>query len=190
MTRRRQTSKPVPLAPTHRRDWRSLWRRCTCGLTCPCVDRLAPAKPRPFPPRTATATHPPAGSAEERSPRYPALIEYLATVPFPVHGPFPVQWGLAALRMSPTEPSPSPDSPEPSLPCAPAAHPGGSGALGGPGSRPCPGSRAGAAPYSDGYPRKRPKAAGGRSNSIESAVGTDGHAASGAADRAGGLSRR
>jgi len=239
MTRRRQTPKPVPLTPTHRRDWRTFWRRCTCGLTSPCVDRLVPATPRPFPPRTATATHPPAGSAEERSPRYPALIEYLATVPFPVHGPFlvhgpfPVHWGLAALRMVPTEPSPSPDSPEPSLPCAPAAHPGGSGALGGPGSRPCPGSRAGAAPYSDppgavdrpppaapqphghtpdartvagdgrnnadhasggqkkdGSPRKRPKAADGRSNSIESAVGTDGRAASGAADRAGGLSRR
>src|SRR3954447_26981969 len=137
MTRRRQTSKPVPLAPTHRRDWRTFWRRCTCGLTSPCVDRLVPATPRPFPPRTATATHLSAGPVEERSPRYPALIEYLATVPFPVH------CGVAVVRTFPTEP---PDSPEPSLPRAPADHPGGPGALGGPGSRPCPGSRAGAAP--------------------------------------------
>ena len=141
MTWRRRASRPVPLAPTHRRDWRTFWRRCTCGLTSPCVDRLAPAALRPFPPRTATATHPPAGSHEERSPRFPALIEYLATVPFPVH------FGVAVLRAFPTEPTPSPDSPEPSLPRAPADHPGGDGALGGPGSRPCPGFRAGAAPF-------------------------------------------
>ena len=142
MTRRRQTSKPVPLTPTHRRDWRTFWRRCACGLTSPCVDRLVPATPRPFPPRTATAIRPSAGCPEERSPRHPALIEYLATVPFPVH------YGVAVLRVLPAVPPPSPDSPEQSLPSAPADHPGGHGALGGPGSRPCPGSRAGAAPSS------------------------------------------
>src|SRR3954452_22515598 len=143
MTRRRQTPKPVPLTPTHRRDWRPFWRRCTCGLTSPCVDRLVPATPRPFPPRTATATHLSAGPVEERSPRYPTLIEYLATVPFPVH------CGVAVLRPFPAEPS---ESPEPSLPRAPADHPGVSGALAGPGSRPCPGSRAGAAPISPRAP--------------------------------------
>ena len=139
MTRRRQTPEPVPVAPTHRRDRRTFWRRCICGLTSPCVDRLVPAPPRPFPPRTATAPHRSVDSPEERSPRYPTLIEYLATVPFPVH------FGVAVLRVFPTEP---PDSPDPSLPSAPVGHPGGSGALGGPGSRPCPGSRAGAASLS------------------------------------------
>jgi len=154
MTRRRQATKPVPLTPTHRRDCRTFWRRCTCGLTSPCVDRLVPATPLPFPPRTATAIHPSAGSHEERSPRYPTLIEYLATVPFPVH------FGVAVLRAFPTEP---PDSPKPSLPRAPADHPGGSGALGGPGSRPCPGFRAGAAPTpfphasTIGHTTRRPK---------------------------------
>ena len=143
MTWRRRASRPVPLTPTHRRDWRTFWRRCTCGLTSPCVDRLVPATLQPFPPRTATATHPSAGSLEERSPRYPALIEYLATVPFPVH------CGVAVLRIFPTEPTPSSDFPKPSLPRAPADHPGGHGALGGPGSRPCPGFRAGAAPLPD-----------------------------------------
>jgi hypothetical protein len=137
MTRRRQATKPVPVTPTHRRDWHTLWRRCTCGLTCPCVDRLIPATPLPFPPRTATLCSP-AGSCGDGSLR-PTLIEYLATVPFPVH------FGFAVLRTFPT--SPSPDLPEPSLPRAPAGHSGGSGALGGPGSRPCPGSRAGAAPH-------------------------------------------
>ena len=158
MTRRRQTPEPVPLTPTHRRDWRTFWRRCTCGLTSPCVDRLVPATPRPFPPRTATAIHRSVGSLEERSLRYPTLIEYLATVPFPVH------YGVAVLRIYPAEP---PDSPQPSLPRATADHPGGSGALGGPGSRPCPGSRAGAAPtpfphtQTIGHTRLHPKAAGG-----------------------------
>jgi hypothetical protein len=142
MTRRRQTPKPVPLTPTHRRDRRTFWRRCTCGLTCPCVDRLVPATPLPFPPRAATTPHPPARSVEDRSPRLPTLIEYLATVPVPVH------FGVAVLRTFPAGPPPSPDPPETSLPRAPAGHSGhagGSGALGGPGSRPCPGSRAGAA---------------------------------------------
>lgn len=51
MTRRRQTTQLVPVEPAHRRTWRSLWRRCSCGLPTPCVDRLLPAKPLPFPPR-------------------------------------------------------------------------------------------------------------------------------------------
>jgi hypothetical protein len=51
MTSRRQTTSPVPLGPLHRRTWQSLWRRCSCGLAAPCVDRLVPASPLPFPPR-------------------------------------------------------------------------------------------------------------------------------------------
>ncbi len=58
MTRCRSTSGHVPVSPRHRRDWRTLWRRCRCGLPAPCVDRLVPAPPRPYPPR---------GEAPERS---------------------------------------------------------------------------------------------------------------------------
>ncbi|TDO40713.1 hypothetical protein C8E87_4432 [Paractinoplanes brasiliensis] len=51
MTRRRQTSRLVPVDLNHRRTWRSLWRRCRCGLAAPCVDALVPSAPLPFPPR-------------------------------------------------------------------------------------------------------------------------------------------
>ncbi len=40
MTSRRRTTTPVPMSPIHRRSWRSLWRRCSCGLKEPCIDRL------------------------------------------------------------------------------------------------------------------------------------------------------
>lgn len=36
------SNRPVPLAPRHRRDWRTWWRRCTCGLPWPCPDRRLP----------------------------------------------------------------------------------------------------------------------------------------------------
>lgn len=39
MNTRRESPSPVPLAPLHRRSWRTLWRRCSCGLPEPCVDR-------------------------------------------------------------------------------------------------------------------------------------------------------
>jgi hypothetical protein len=51
MTRRRQTTQLVPVEPAHRRTWQSMWRRCSCGLPTPCVDRLLPASLPPFPPR-------------------------------------------------------------------------------------------------------------------------------------------
>lgn len=51
MTRRRQSIPLIPVTPAHRRTWQSLWRRCSCGLSAPCVDRLAPAAQPPFPPR-------------------------------------------------------------------------------------------------------------------------------------------
>jgi hypothetical protein len=57
MTTRRRTTPPVPMSPIHRRSWRSLWRRCSCGLKEPCIDRLTtpvlflPAdQPPPSPP--------------------------------------------------------------------------------------------------------------------------------------------
>src|ERR1700754_3995784 len=50
MTRRRKTIPPVPLAPRHRRTWRTFWRRCSCGLAAPCVDSLILPPIPPFPP--------------------------------------------------------------------------------------------------------------------------------------------
>jgi len=47
---RKRRLEPVPHEPAHRRAWRSLWRRCSCGLPAPCVDRLVPAPRLPFPP--------------------------------------------------------------------------------------------------------------------------------------------
>jgi hypothetical protein len=64
MTRCRTTTGQVPHSPGHRRDWRTLWRRCRCGLPAPCVDRLVPSPPMPYPARglvplqrTAPAQH-------------------------------------------------------------------------------------------------------------------------------------
>lgn len=48
--RRRRRLDPVPHEPSHRRLWQSWWRRCSCGLRAPCVDRLVPAPRLPFPP--------------------------------------------------------------------------------------------------------------------------------------------
>jgi hypothetical protein len=47
---RKRRLEPVPHEPSHRRTWRSLWRRCSCGLPAPCVDRLVPAPRLPYPP--------------------------------------------------------------------------------------------------------------------------------------------
>ncbi len=44
MPRRRTPIPPVPDSPRHRRDWRTLWRRCICGLSAPCVDSRVPAR--------------------------------------------------------------------------------------------------------------------------------------------------
>ena len=57
MTSSRRSTEPVPLSPAHLRTWRTLWRRCSCGLPAPCVDRLVPAPPLPFPPRDTTPAH-------------------------------------------------------------------------------------------------------------------------------------
>jgi hypothetical protein len=75
---RRRCPRPVPYEPSHRRTWRSLWRRCSCGLPSPCVDRLVPAPPLPFPPnrvspadRRSTAsdgTHPPTSTSARIQP--------------------------------------------------------------------------------------------------------------------------
>jgi hypothetical protein len=85
MTSLRRPTAPVPLQPAHRRDWRTLWRRCTCGLKAPCVDRLVPATPRPFPPRAvgrATGrTHAPSTTGARGYPdvRGPAEVRNRAT---------------------------------------------------------------------------------------------------------------
>jgi hypothetical protein len=63
--RRRRRLDPVPHEPSHRRLWQSWWRRCSCGLRAPCVDRLVPAPRLPFPParndRSAPVTDPQPG---------------------------------------------------------------------------------------------------------------------------------
>jgi hypothetical protein len=67
--RRRRRLDPVPHEPSHRRLWRSWWRRCSCGLPAPCVDRLVPAPRLPFPPvqdeRSAPVTDPQPGGETE-----------------------------------------------------------------------------------------------------------------------------
>jgi hypothetical protein len=68
MTTRRRTTHPVPMSPVHRRSWRSLWRRCSCGLKEPCIDRRTasvlylpteePPPPPPPPPPSVPPRHP------------------------------------------------------------------------------------------------------------------------------------
>lgn len=69
MTRRRETTALVPVEPRHRRTWQSLWRRCRCGLPAPCVDRLVPSPPLPFPPRPTRARARPAARPAGPHPR-------------------------------------------------------------------------------------------------------------------------
>jgi hypothetical protein len=52
----------VPMKPTHRRDWRRLWRYCHCGLRWRCPDSV-PRVPRRFTP---------ARSRNQRRGRWPA----------------------------------------------------------------------------------------------------------------------
>ena len=57
---RERHPKPVPHAPTtHKRHWRSLWRRCACGLPAPCADRLASSPSNRATPGRHARTHPP-----------------------------------------------------------------------------------------------------------------------------------
>jgi hypothetical protein len=58
MTTRRRTT-PVPVGPIHRRLWRTLWRRCSCGLPAPCIDRRLPAPAPPFANRADAPAEPP-----------------------------------------------------------------------------------------------------------------------------------
>jgi hypothetical protein len=93
MTRRRQTPEPVPLTPSHRRTWRTFWRRCSCGLPAPCIDRAVPAKPRPYPPRPAIG--------------YSRLVNDLATIRFPVNSgllPPPIKPSPLGAGVAPTSP--------------------------------------------------------------------------------------
>jgi hypothetical protein len=79
MTTRRRTTPPVPMSPVHRRSWRSLWLRCSCGLKEPCIDRLTASvlylpteqPPSPEPPPSTPPSVPP------RHPEDPAV--YCAT---------------------------------------------------------------------------------------------------------------
>lgn len=68
------TRTPVPLAPLHRRSWRTLWRRCSCGLPEPCVDRVT----TPAPPPPPSPPHPARGRAT------PHVVRSLDLTPGPV----------------------------------------------------------------------------------------------------------
>jgi hypothetical protein len=83
MTTSRRPVDPVPITPSHRRTWRSLWQRCSCGLTAPCVDRLTSPSPLVEPPRTSapTQSRPPA--------RVPAPARPPAPAPDPARPPAP-----------------------------------------------------------------------------------------------------
>ncbi len=60
---------PVPVNPAHRRTWRTLWRRCSCGLPAPCVDARAPGPDPTRPPAdTRPRTEPPAEAESAASP--------------------------------------------------------------------------------------------------------------------------
>ncbi len=64
---RKRRLEPVPHEPSHKRVWRSLWRRCSCGLPVPCVDRLVPAPRLPYPPNQPS----PAPTRTVRTPDQP-----------------------------------------------------------------------------------------------------------------------
>jgi hypothetical protein len=71
MTSSRKPRPPVPWEPSHRRTWRTLWRRCTCGLSEPCVDRMTTLQPTTVgthacecaPPAESLSPHPARGRA-------------------------------------------------------------------------------------------------------------------------------
>jgi hypothetical protein len=96
MTSSRRSTEPVPLSPVHRRTWRTLWRRCSCGLPAPCVDRLVPAPPLPFPPRDTTPAH--------RSHRPPTLRR---SVPVNRTLPTPDRQAPPARPVEPSRPWPA-----------------------------------------------------------------------------------
>lgn len=52
----RRNPSPFPPEPTHQRAWRSLWRRCSCGLPTPCTNRGRPLSITP--PNTTAPSHP------------------------------------------------------------------------------------------------------------------------------------
>lgn len=50
---------PVPVCSIHRRLWRTFWRRCSCGLPAPCVDRPVSVPVPPLPHRLDVPAKPP-----------------------------------------------------------------------------------------------------------------------------------
>jgi hypothetical protein len=80
MTTRRRTTPPVPMSPIHRRSWRSLWRRCSCGLKEPCIDRLTTSAL--YLPTDQEPPPPPPPPAQRQAPR-PPLSPTAGEVPHP-----------------------------------------------------------------------------------------------------------
>lgn len=132
MTRRQQTTGPVPHSPRHRRDWRTLWRRCICGLPAPCLDSRVPTAPLPFPPVPDSALRqlPAAGrspSALEPTSHQPTTVQPTPPMIEAAHNrptaPELSSPAIDSARNQPVAPQPSPAAGESERdhPHAPAA---------------------------------------------------------------------
>jgi hypothetical protein len=116
MTRRHQTTGSVPHSPRHRRNWRTLWRRCICGLPAPCIDSRVPTAPLPFPPlpdsalRQLPADRSP--SALEPASNQPTTVQPAPPEIEPDHNrpttPEPSSPAIDLARNQPIAPQPSP----------------------------------------------------------------------------------
>ncbi|KHD73176.1 hypothetical protein MB27_36755 [Actinoplanes utahensis] len=93
----------MPFHPRHRRDWRTLWRRCICGLPAPCIDRIPPSPPPPYPPRDSPL---PEGPELGRRGLYRSRHARLDAAPRPP--PRPVPPTIPAPPSSPVPPRPLP----------------------------------------------------------------------------------
>lgn len=115
MSRRQRHTPLVPLAPAHRRTWRSFWRRCSCGLKAPCVDRLVPAPALPFPARTIPAAAPFSPPAALIAPPYPADAAPAEPLLPPHPNPAAPSHPPHASPPPPAEPAAAPDRPHVNL---------------------------------------------------------------------------
>jgi hypothetical protein len=123
---RRRCPRPVPHEPSHRRTWRSLWRRCSCGLPAPCVDRLVPAPQLPFPPNRASPTDGRSAVGDGTDPPMSTSARIPAQRASPIRPARPDHDTARISRISPSaylEASRAADAPGPAWPIADRADP-------------------------------------------------------------------
>jgi len=111
MTTHHRPIPPVPVTPAHRRSWRTLWRRCSCGLAEPCVDRLTMSRPLPVVPAPLT----PSSSG---TPQAPFRSAPPSSLPGGLRAPFP-----GGLRISPLDGLRTPSLDGRATPFGPGTHP-------------------------------------------------------------------